>query len=756
MKYYFATTTLNVDNILSTESIAPYSIYKNRKYGYNSFYKLEQIPYSNILILFSKIPYFGTFDKEQDSHPMVLEIDIISSDVHLKKIAEQSNCTIYSTDDIIRITPYNCKLLFFNPTDLNHAKLSCSDSLTNKFGDRFCYILSKGEFDINCIQLNSLMEDICDSLDNKVLKDNRLDKVKGFIFGYYLGVSKSLSSNSAYLLKIQKRIYDIVASVKSNGGYANKVFYEEITKLDGEYRKNDPAIKQCREQWNKYLEGLGIPAKSLDILLYQYDKQGIVKNEFMKSCGLGPTVSFNQYGWSNIESYREALTKYTSTIVTADRNRCLAKFLVKPTFDLDPSYETCMLAAIDDVSCMFNRFIDFLLWHGETPTLESLRTNRHGIATETTKYAKSIWDANEWGWENSSVRTYLNDLRRNIREFSPFDLGGQDDIVIKSIAAYILKGEDYDSLIQICEDNSICDYRYVLALWGATIGYTRMPKHVLSSLFSSSGFNSTYKDIISLLYNIESQGDLPRPQTIVITQIKKSEPQSTYNDESSFKLRKWQNGIRDFLKSMKRVQKRSVLLDVLEKAFAENGDKMDYVSFFDILYTFEEWKNTKGEPNTVWKNMFEYFCPEEFKKRYGDKTNKTKSSKIKKDGLLDTLVQKGREAVQQLKMQFVDDDSIKPNSIIYDDNAYRIIEGINELGSIKSLVVRQFKWFQNEYRTGFYYRNQDKYHRNNTEVIDHFTKWCLSPKNPEALPYTTDNRDKMAILKTVLLNHYHD
>ena len=44
MKLYIPTTTLNIDNILSTECIAPLSFYKEREYGYNQFYKIACMP----------------------------------------------------------------------------------------------------------------------------------------------------------------------------------------------------------------------------------------------------------------------------------------------------------------------------------------------------------------------------------------------------------------------------------------------------------------------------------------------------------------------------------------------------------------------------------------------------------------------------------------------------------------------------------------------------------------------------------------
>lgn len=76
------------------------------------------------------------------------------------------------------------------------------------------------------------------------------------MFGYYLGISKSVTSNSAKLLKIQKRIYDIVATIKNGGGYGNNSFFDELGQLDKEYRRFDPSTLKCKDLWEKNLMSL--------------------------------------------------------------------------------------------------------------------------------------------------------------------------------------------------------------------------------------------------------------------------------------------------------------------------------------------------------------------------------------------------------------------------------------------------------------------------------------------------------------------
>ena len=631
MKLYIATTTLNIDNILATESIAPFSFYSRRDYGYKTFYQVNIIPYSNVLILFSKIPSFNILDKNNESYPMVLEVDIDDSIIpSLKLIDKNDTCSIYSVDNVIRLAPFNCKVLFFQPNVLNFAMNICSGSMTNKLGDRFVFKLAQGEFNLDSYFFNKYkIDDVCCNYREKILYDNRLNKVKGFIFGYYIGLSKSLSPNSAKLLKLQKRIYDIISTIKSNGGLGNNKFYNELIKLDDEFRKNDPSTKRCRIEWENYLSELRIPSESLEKLLSELDTQNIIKNNFLRMKGLSSGVNLRSYGLSNLDLYCDALKKHTINILNDEYKNNVNKLFVDEVFDLDPTCETCMLASDDDDSTLFNKFIDNILWHGITPTVDSLRTDRYNIATDITVLTRDIWVSNHWIWEGSSARMYMNALRQNISSFTSFTIEDQENIILQSIAAYILKGEDYESLVQLCEVSCLYDYRYVFALWGATQGYVKISRSILLPLLNSLSFSKVYKDILFLLFKIEYKGDLPHIQQMVAISSKINS-----NINTSKKTLGLVENIRLFISKKKKNKKQ---IDSLEEAFIENGDQVNYEIFFDRLKERDGWKTTKEKPVKLLVDMVEYFCSNEFKMKFVE-SKSTKKNSIKEKGIFDGIV----------------------------------------------------------------------------------------------------------------------
>ena len=731
MKLYLATSSLNVDNILSTESVAPLSFYKKRDYGYNSFASLELIPYKNVLILFSKIPGFEINDSEHDSRPVILEISVNEESDHLKYLGDIEGIKLYSTDTIIRLSPLNTRLLFYNYKDLNISKLSCSDSLTNKLGDLFHFDTCNADFNlVSFLQFDLHVDDTCNDYNLKVAQDNRLNAIKGFVFGYYLGVSKSVSLHTAILLRTQKRIYDIVSTIKNNGSLGNKLFYEELDQLDKEYRMNDPSTIKCKELWYETLKEYAIPAESLDKLLEIYDEKSVVKNSFMKKNGLEPSVSLRQYGYTNLEMYRDNLIFHTSSIIKEDQQEQLSMFAVDSTFDLDPSYETCMLAGEDSDSMLFNKFLDAILWQGVAPTPESLRIDRFNIATQITISAKSIWESLNWKWQDSSVQIFMNELRQNIKNFTPFDVNKENNIIIKSIAAFVLKGEDYD-------------YRYVLALWGATQGYVKMSKPIISALTKSSSFGKIFKAIFSLLYNIECDGELSYNQkSAEIKRVTQDELLfSSVSSEKGDKVREWQNGIRSYLDQLKNVPKKKDLYAPLESAFIENGDQMDYAKFFTLLNDYKEWKNSKGEPIKAWKAMVEYFCPDDYASRFGDNFENNNGTTRKQNIVQKTLnffglSEKNEEGEKKDDPTHQGDSRTKTyyksSSFISDKHCWDFIKTLVPENLHKE-VNKDLKWFQEEYEKGDKSQYYARASRENQATIDAFIRYLAKKKYASSL-----------------------
>lgn len=89
-KLFLPTSTLNFNNIMSSESISPASFYARRGFGYKRFEKVEPNPLENLLLLYEKYPLFDIHDSEFENYPLVIEIDTdyLSKEVEIKTINE--------------------------------------------------------------------------------------------------------------------------------------------------------------------------------------------------------------------------------------------------------------------------------------------------------------------------------------------------------------------------------------------------------------------------------------------------------------------------------------------------------------------------------------------------------------------------------------------------------------------------------------------------------------------------------------------
>ncbi|KAF0236877.1 MAG: hypothetical protein FD181_2384 [Prolixibacteraceae bacterium] len=538
MKYYIITSSLNVDNILSSESISPISFYGKRDFGYKTFQKIDKLNIANNIVLFSEIPYFEIHDSERENYPMVIEI---TDDVQLKDklhYTEQSHsvCQIFLYNQSIRLTPWNCKILFFSQQALVLSKLKCSDSLCNKLSEFYRFELVKPNKSIllKDVLKDSAINEPGFNIDLLVL-ENKLNRLKGFLYGYNLGFTKSLSDDVAKLLGLQKRIYNIVASIINNKGVSNEHFNEELKKLDYLYNEIDPHKKLSRNLWNeKILSRFTSSAdkNTFETILRELFVESEAKLNFCKNNNLivrklSYSTPQKYFDWS---AYQSELSVYTQSIIYEDKAQ-RTNIDLSTEFTLPADYSTIRLN--DENAKLYNEILSGYFFKDSVITIEDLRLNRLEIATEITKGLKALMQSANKDWENSQERLFFNSLRQNIANSEPFDLQKAPDIINLSIAAFLLKGEDFEALTRYLEENGVSDYKYVLGFWGAACGYVDMPKPNLNPIIKQKeSFCQVYKSVDNLLFKSSIEGPFPETSNVFINKSNTEVPLIKENNKS--------------------------------------------------------------------------------------------------------------------------------------------------------------------------------------------------------------------------------
>ena len=221
--------------------------------------------------------------------------------------------------------------------------------------------------------------------------------------------------------------------------------------------------KECTEEEKSVLEKFHVL------------KEAIAK--FLKSNNYlsVPDVPPNNCGKDFWISYREKLAEYTESFI--------AKESVSSKINLYP------ISFVDRVLSISGcRIINYLLISILEGAInkETLRINRMDVVKPVLLKLSSIYKAEkgEDYWKDSVERTYINSLYTNIQDFEPFDINSIDDLELKSVAAFLLKGEDYEALTRYLQDNNFSDYSLVLTLWGASEGYASLHKGLVVQMIT--------------------------------------------------------------------------------------------------------------------------------------------------------------------------------------------------------------------------------------------------------------------------------
>ena len=117
MKLYIATTTLNFDTIVSTESISPASFYQLRRFGISLFYDKASLMKPNSILLTDVFPYFSINRDEVAHRPMVIEIDDSNYPGMFNKVKDNNGYSVYQTGQTIYLSPLSSVFYFYREGD---------------------------------------------------------------------------------------------------------------------------------------------------------------------------------------------------------------------------------------------------------------------------------------------------------------------------------------------------------------------------------------------------------------------------------------------------------------------------------------------------------------------------------------------------------------------------------------------------------------------------------------------------------------
>lgn len=96
--------------------------------------------------------------------------------------------------------------------------------------------------------------------------------------------------------------------------------------------------------------------------------------------------------------------------------------------------------------------------------------------------------------EKDEIINYIRGLLKNIKNYETFDIEQitikEYSILLKSIAHFILKGDDLEKMLHILKENNFSTFKIAFGLWGAIFGFSAIPKTVSNILFENDNENN--------------------------------------------------------------------------------------------------------------------------------------------------------------------------------------------------------------------------------------------------------------------------
>lgn len=487
MKYYIPTSNLNLDNILQSECILPLTHYAQRCSGYKTFEQLEDFRSFSNIVLFKHPVQFQIKDKGRYNFPILIEIedDKQTCDFADKETQEGAFLCTHR----LNLTPTNCRIYFFSEGAYNLTLINTKSNKAIKYFEK--YEIYPTASMLNLIQMPHLK--CTDSNEVSIFEDNVLDKQKGLLYGFILGNKMSVGHELAKQLKLTQELYNILTNLISTPSNIS-IFGNKLEALLDEYKKVDEVEVKSNEDFNarfdnemgarfRFLKG------SLIDFLKKIDCWGMVANSLYKrwNCSFLPNVSTLNNERDFIQ-LRNEIEKRTS-IAVATYSRSI------PNADLNGLKIVDNYVMFSD-AILISIVAKYIICNTITP--EMLSANRMGIYMDVMKDIVGHLKERigEDKWIGSKEQSYVNSLYAFIDDpASPFALNSIDDLELKSIAAFMLKGQSFKDCVTYLRMNEIEDYRYVLSLWGCLCGYMEMSKNALSPVLSMDNYRMVYKKI---------------------------------------------------------------------------------------------------------------------------------------------------------------------------------------------------------------------------------------------------------------------
>ena len=446
-KLYIPTSSLNFNNILSSESISPKSFYERRGFGYRRWTAIPENENENVILLYETPFSFERPISDVEDHPMMIEITT-EEDFSLANASG-----VRYSDHTIYLDPWNTKFIFFEEKDKRVALSLSDNSLETKMLPLYAKNgICLGRYEKLRISSVKLQLPLCVS---GLEKDKQLNKMKGLLYGYYIGANLSSSKETAQQYRILMELRDLVAAILSSENHSYTPSQgARLSELLARFQENDPNLLWLF----KYIGS----SQSLNPFLADARKHGWAIPDKLDAEAIKYSLSSDEGGKRVVElldkkqQELELHDKRTQVLLNPDSGEVhIVEGELSSISILPDKQENELLA----------RLVNNVRLEGKMSSTKDV------VSDQIARIAKELYGS---AWENSLIRQQINGIRRYVR-------GQESDVdwnntLIASIASVLLRGDEWDKMLSFMRRKGMSDYRVAFALYGAFTGFANMTR----------------------------------------------------------------------------------------------------------------------------------------------------------------------------------------------------------------------------------------------------------------------------------------
>lgn len=573
-KFYIPTSSLNFNNILSTESVSPKAFYECRKFGYGRWTSIPENSCDFVVTLYDHPGMFARTQSDLEDHPLLIEY---STDEEFKKVGDG----IHVSDHTLYFNPAITRFIFFTEQDRKVALSLTESSLETKLVSVYKQRIIVETFEkqyapIGIHELNAVNE-------IEIEKDRMINRMKGLLYGYYVGASLLSKPDQVKRLSAYLKIQNIFAAiVSSDSRMPTESQQEQLKLIFAELNRFDPLYKALLE-----FESEAARVDQLLVILQKFGKNILsedvealvksLKDETTESCHGVCWVKNKILGIQDeMKSNQVYLSPEKDEIIILDgkldkvANECLG----------DKQMQELFKAWVNDVFTKpeFNGRVS---------------SCKEGLADALTYKAKEVLDS-EWV-DGNPIRQYMNAMRKHIIGKNEFNEEWNNDL-LSSMTAVLSKGDDWDGMLRFMQGKGLTDYRLAFAMYGELNGFANLTRDFTDIVLSGQNKNrrAMYQEFYGQLHDKQIDWSML------------DDPPQSLSDDETFKAK-----VLRFFHSSKfeyrdKESKKQSLLSGLLSVFEQLTDNPDPIVFIQAL---AERKGVWSDNNKPWNIMQKEFAP---------------------------------------------------------------------------------------------------------------------------------------------------